>query len=54
VTSSWSIFIQLKQTIYDLSSENHVLYVIMWKIWYSRRGNRWQYNMTHALSMLDT
>jgi hypothetical protein len=33
---------------------SHVSYAIMWKkIWYSRTGHRWQYNMAHARCMLD-
>ena len=33
--------------------ENRTLYGIMWKLLYRRTGHRWQYNMAHALCMVD-
>jgi len=38
----------------NFSSENRVVYEIMWKIWYSQTGFGRQYKTTYALSMQDT
>jgi len=35
------------------SSESRVIYEIMWTIWYSETGHRWQYDSAHALCVLD-
>ena len=35
------------------SSENRVLYEVMYKSLLRRRGHRWQYDTAHALFMLD-
>ena len=35
-----------------LLPEIHAVYEIMWKIWYSRTGHRWQCNTARALCML--
>ena len=35
------------------SSERRAIYEIMWKIRYSQTGHRWQYDMAHALCVLD-
>jgi hypothetical protein len=34
-------------------SENYDVHEITWKIWYSRRGHRWQYRTVQALCVLD-
>ena len=38
---------------FDNVSENHAVWEIMWKIWYSNRAHSWQCNMADALCMLD-
>jgi len=34
--------------------ESRSIYEIMWKLWYSQAGHRWQYKTGHALCVLDT